>query len=128
MSFLEAITSFANLLIAHLEPDMTPGPNAYDPKEPLAAYKKGAMFERDARFRMASNMLEMDGPDHNTGEPSSSRAVSAGVNSSKAGNDRERTKLEARLHKAEEKVEDLLRERAELHNEKADAQTELSES
>lgn len=109
------------------EPDLTPGPNAYDPKEPLASYKKGAMFERDSRFRMPSNQLHTaeGGFAQSNGEASSSRAVSSGLHA-KASNDKEKARVEMRLHKAEEKVEDLLRERAELYNERADAQTELS--
>lgn len=107
----------------------TPGPNAYDPTEMMAHYQKGLLNQTDARFKSNSNLND---------EPSTSAAGLASnltpqnrSNGASAIMDtigaKEKTKLLARLAKAEEKAAELEKQTHCLSNERSQAMADLSE-
>lgn len=108
----------------------TPGPNAYDPTEMMAHYQKGLLNQTDARFKSNSNSID---------EPSTSAAGLASnmappqnrSNGASAIMDtigaKEKTKLLARLAKAEEKAAELEKQTHCLSNERSQAMADLSE-
>lgn len=81
-----------------------PGPNTYDPSTPESQYKRGAMFEKDARFRQQQR----------ASISSSINGASPIASTSKVQMDtrlinleKEKIKFEQRAIKAEEKVKEL---------------------
>ena len=102
----------------------TPGPNAYDPTEMVAHYKRGILVQRDARFKTAASSNEGS----STSSASSSipaRAMGGTVDSAAAL--KEKSKWAARVSEAEERVVDLERHANSLANEKSQAMAELRE-
>lgn len=106
-----------------------PGPNAYDPTEPQAHYKRGAMYEKDARFKAGqAQRLAPSPPPMSTSPTLPCSCTKRGVSPSSGrvlSLEKEKTRLETRLQKAEEQAQDLMRQKADTNTEKARMQTDL---
>lgn len=105
----------------------TPGPNAYDPTEVVAHYKKGQLNQKDARFKAGQQHLDSD-----DGASSSSisppRAGGPSTQSTNTAALKEKAKMATRLAKSEERIANLERQVYSLTNEKTQSLAELSES
>lgn len=80
-----------------------PGPNTYDPSTPESQYKRGAMFEKDARFRQQRASLSVIS---NGASPIASTSK-VQLDTRLVSLEKEKFKLEQRANKAEEKVKEL---------------------
>ncbi|PWN47992.1 hypothetical protein IE53DRAFT_412649 [Violaceomyces palustris] len=111
-------------------PDETPGPNAYDPKEPLAHYKKGLICEKDARFRYPKVNDENLTSSSTTKQVPLSQSTKTNLATSSGPtqitfSSQIKSKMEERISKLEAKLQDVERERSNLSNDKASIQIEL---
>lgn len=80
-----------------------PGPNTYDPSTPESQYKRGAMFEKDARFRQQRASLSS----LNNGASPIASTSKVQLDTRAVSLEKEKVKLEQRALKAEEKVKEL---------------------
>lgn len=80
-----------------------PGPNTYDPSTPESHYKRGAMFEKDARFRQQRASLSSV----NSGASPIASTSKVQLDTRLVNLEKEKVKLEQRAIKAEEKVKEL---------------------
>lgn len=103
----------------------TPGPNAYDPTEMVAHYKKGLLNQKDARFRADQHL---DGDDGASTSSAATSATPVQIGLANAAALKEKAKMTSRLAKAEERIKELERQVHALTNEKSQSLAELSES
>ncbi|PWZ02160.1 hypothetical protein BCV70DRAFT_198443 [Testicularia cyperi] len=105
----------------------TPGPNAYNPTEPQANWKQGVFPNRPATssrkpLTESENTISVRRP---LAPSAKSNLGAGGTTAVTSASAKSQAKLEDRLGKAENRIQDLQREKTQAQNELGDLQTEL---
>jgi hypothetical protein len=108
----------------------TPGPNAYDPREMLAHYKRGPLHQKDARFKSGEQQRHSNEGASTSALPAMAPSNQApGLRNSSASTVmKEKARLSTKLASSEERICTLEKQTKSLANEKSQALAELSES
>lgn len=108
------------------KPSDTPGPNSYDPKEMMAHHKKGALNQKDSRFK-SSQTSDSDDCGSTSASGGTALTTPPRIGATSATVLKERAKLASKVAKSEERIVDLEKQVHSLTNEKSQSLAQLSE-